>query len=86
MAQTIPLSVPDDLLEEVRETARLTQLSMQDVFRQSTKMGLAALRQSMRKPPHRPRRFVSAWDALRSGRGLNIEFPTMKGRVKKIDL
>jgi len=38
MARTIPLSVPDDLLNEVRETARLTHLSVQDIFRQSVKI------------------------------------------------
>ena len=43
MAETIPLSVPDDLLEEVRKTAKQTNLSMQDVFRQSTRLGMPKL-------------------------------------------
>ncbi len=85
MAQTIPLSVPDELLEEVRETAKVTNLSVQDVFRQSTKLGLPALRASAKGVP-RPKR-LSVWDALASGRGLNVEFPTMsKDKVRKIEL
>ncbi len=85
MAQTIPLSVPDDLLNEVRETAKLTNLSVQDVFRQSTKIGLSALRASA-KGVARPQR-LSLWDALASGHGLNIEFPAMsKDKVKKVVL
>ena len=86
MAQTIPLSVPDDLLEEVRETARLTKLSMQDVFRQSTKIGLPALRASAQARVPAPKR-LSVWDALPSGDGLNVRFPTMpRDQVKKIKL
>ncbi|MGH7968314.1 MAG: hypothetical protein ACREIC_06245 [Limisphaerales bacterium] len=85
MGQTIPLWVPDDLLQEVRETAKATHLSVQDVFRQSTKIGLAALRQSLRGHPPKPRR-LSAYDALRSGNDLNVEFPTMDGKVKKVEL
>ena len=84
MAQTIPLSVPDDLLEEVRETARLTHLSMQDVFRQATKIGVAALRESAKTVQH-PRR-LSVWDALRSGQGLNLQFPVSEDKVEKVEL
>jgi hypothetical protein len=51
MAQTIPLSVPDDLLAEVRATAEQTQLSVQDVFRQSTRLGLQKLRESLTAAP-----------------------------------
>jgi hypothetical protein len=80
MAQTIPLSVPDDLLNEVRETARLTHLSVQDVFRQSVKIAKPVLRQSARAP--RPGR-LSVWDALASGRGLKFEYAPGVGKVKK---
>jgi hypothetical protein len=47
MAETIPLSVPDDLLKEARETAELTHLSVQDVFRQSAKLGMPKLREQL---------------------------------------
>jgi hypothetical protein len=86
MAQTIPLSVPDELLEEVRKTARLTSLSVQDVFRQSTKLGMPALRDRLGRMPL-PKR-LSLWDALPSLRRLprNTRFPEMKGKVQKITL
>ncbi len=89
MAQTIPLSVPDDLLEEVRETARLTHLSVQDVFRQSTKIGLSSLRESAQRVP-RPRR-LSLWDALPSGdavarKGNKLRIVVPKDNVRKVIL
>lgn len=83
MAQTIPLSVPNDLLDEVRETARLTHLSVQNVFRQSVKIAKPVLRESARTP--RPKR-LSAWDALASGRKLNLEIAPVDGKAKKICL
>ena len=83
MAQTIPLSVPDDLLHEVRETARMTHLSVQDVFRQSAKIATPVLRQSAR--PQRPKR-LSVWDALASGRGLKLEITPLRGKVRKVRL
>lgn len=83
MAQTIPLSVPDELLEQVRETAKLTHLSIQDVFRQSTKIGLPTLR--ARGALARPRR-LSAWDATSSGNGLNVSFPELPDKVGKVTL
>lgn len=83
MAQTIPLSVPDELLNEVRETAKLTHLSVQDVFRQSARIAKPALRQSVRAP--RPKR-LSVWDALASGRGIRLKIVKMSGKVKKVTL
>jgi hypothetical protein len=53
MAKTIPLSVPDDLLAEVRKTAKETHLSVQDVFRQSTILGMPRLRAQLGKPIER---------------------------------
>lgn len=85
MAQTIPLSVPDDLLKEVRETAELTHLSVQDVFRQSTKLGLPTLRAGVGRVP-RPKR-LSIWDALPSLHGLGVKFPRIPDdEVKKVTL
>jgi hypothetical protein len=45
MAATIPLLVPDDLLAEVRKAAEESKVSMQDVFRQSTRLGLPKFRE-----------------------------------------
>ena len=53
MAETIPLSVPDDLLKEVRSAAEQTHLSVQDVFRQSTRLGLPRLREQHARPTER---------------------------------
>lgn len=83
MAQTIPLSIPDELLNEVRETARMTHLSVQDVFRQSVKIAKPVLRQSARVP--RPKR-LSVWDALSSRPNVNLDIAPARGKVKKITL
>jgi hypothetical protein len=48
MATTIPLSVPENLLTEVKVTARLTHLSIHEVFLRSVKLAKPALRQSAR--------------------------------------
>lgn len=83
MAETIPLSVPDDLLGEVKETARLTNLSVQDVFHQSVKMAAPVLRQSTRTelPARR-----SVWDALASGAGLELRADLADGAVENVSL
>ena len=83
MAQTIPLSVPDDLLKEVRETARLTHLSVQDVIRQSVKLAQPSLRQSNRT--QRPKR-LSLWDALASGARQELRVTECDDQVEKVVL
>ena len=45
MSAAIPLSMPDDLLKVVRETAKQTGLSQQDVMRQSIRAGLPKVRE-----------------------------------------
>jgi hypothetical protein len=42
-SETFPLAMPADLLEEVRQAAKRTGLSMADVVRQSAKIGLPKL-------------------------------------------
>ena len=83
MAQTIPLSVPDELLDEVRETAKLTHLSVQDVFRQSAKIAQPVLRQSGRTP--RPKR-LSLWRALASVEKPELSVAPMNDKVEKVSL
>lgn len=41
---TYPLAMPNDLLDEVRQTAKVTGLSMADAMRQSMRLGLPQLR------------------------------------------
>ena len=47
MSAAIPLSMPDDLLKVVRETAKQTGLSQQDVMRQSIRAGLPKVREQL---------------------------------------
>jgi hypothetical protein len=71
------------LLTEVKETARLTHLSVQDVSRRSVKIAKPVLRQSARiEKPER----LSVWDALASGRGHKLKVAPMRGKVRKIQL
>jgi hypothetical protein len=53
MSKMIPLSVPDELLAEVRKTAKRTNLSMQDVIRQSTRLGMPRLCEQLAAPAQR---------------------------------
>jgi hypothetical protein len=80
--RTIPLSVPEKLLEEIQETARLTHLSMQDVFRQSVKIAQPLLRAGASAPE--PRR-TSLFDALRGGRGV-LKIGASEDPVEKVTL
>lgn len=47
---TIPLAVPDELLEAIRDAAEETRLSQADVMRQSIKLGLPRLREGLAGP------------------------------------
>jgi hypothetical protein len=42
-----PLAIPEDLLTEVRRTARQTGLSLADTMRQSIRLGLPKLREQL---------------------------------------
>ena len=44
---TYPLAMPNDLLDEIRHTAKATGLSMADAMRQSVKPGLPKLREQL---------------------------------------
>jgi hypothetical protein len=46
-SMTFPVALPEDFLRELREAARRTNLSMADVLRQSTKLGLPRLMEQM---------------------------------------
>ena len=53
-SDTYPLAMPNDLLEEVRQTAKATGLSMADAMRQSMKLGLPKLREQLSTAHLRP--------------------------------
>jgi len=46
-AETVPLAMPKDLLNEVRRAAKQTNLSMADTMRQSMRLGLDKLVQQL---------------------------------------
>lgn len=73
--QTYPLAMPQDLLVEVRATARETGLSVADAMRQSMKLGLPKLREQLSTAKAKPLSAEEArrafarnpeWDALES--------------------
>ena len=43
-----PLAVPEELLEEIKDTATSTQLTMAETMRQSMKLGLPRLLEKLR--------------------------------------
>ncbi len=51
---TYPLAMPPDLLDEVRQTAQVTGLSLADAMRQSIKLGLPRLRERLSVRPLKP--------------------------------
>jgi hypothetical protein len=53
-SNTYPIAMPAGLLEEVRQTARATGLSMADAMRQSMKLGLPKLREQLSSIPMKP--------------------------------
>jgi hypothetical protein len=57
----------------------------EDVIRQTLKLYLPEFRERMSPRPKLPRR-ISGWDALRGGRGIELDIKPMTGRVKKIVL
>ncbi len=52
--ETYPLAMPTDLLQEIRQTAKATGLSMADAMRQSMRLGLPKLREQLRGPALKP--------------------------------
>jgi hypothetical protein len=85
MSEPVPVSFPDDLLAEIRKTAKETHLSQQDVIRQSTRLGIPRLREQLVRAVPRPQR-LSVWDALHCGRGVELEIKPLAGKVKKVVL
>ena len=53
-SETYPLAMPTDLLEEVRQTAKATGLSMADAMRQGMRLGLPKLRNQLGTARMRP--------------------------------
>ena len=71
--------------DSITEAAEELNMSRQDVIRQTLKLYLPEFRERMNPRPKLPKR-ISGWDALRGGRGIELEIKPMTGLVKKIDL
>jgi hypothetical protein len=63
MSATIPLAMPDELLEIVREAASATGLSQQDVMRQGLKLGVPRLVEQLKASDVQDDWLLSSWDA-----------------------
>ncbi len=52
--QTYPLAMPEDLLKEMRQTAKETGLSIADAMRQSMKLGAPRLKEQLSAHQRKP--------------------------------
>jgi len=87
MTQTIPLGMPEDLLQEVRDTASATHLAQADVMRQSMRLGLPLLRRAIPGKKEAGLHGRTLADVVRAPqKPLNIAFPRMQGQVNLITL
>jgi hypothetical protein len=75
----------EEQVNEIRETARELGLSQNDVIRQTVKLYLPQFRERMKPRDKRPR-FLSAWDALHCGRGLELNIVPGMDKVSKVSL
>ncbi len=86
-SNTIPLAIPDDLLEEVRDTAADTHLSQADVMRQSMKMGLPVLRRTFEGRKMAALKGKSLADVISPpSEVVEVSFPSLGDSVRKVSL
>jgi hypothetical protein len=85
MRTVIPVLVPEDQADLLRDTAKELDLSQQDVIRQTLKLYLGEFRDRMSPKPKLPRR-ISLWDALHFGRGIELDIKPVRGLMKKVTL
>ena len=86
MNPVIPVQMPQEQADSIRETAEELDLTQQDVIRQTLKMFLSQFRERMNPHPKMPRQ-ISGWDALRGGRGIELDIqPILSEKVKKVIL
>jgi hypothetical protein len=62
--KTYPLSMPPDLLHEVKRTAKETGLSMADAMRQALKRGLPQVRMAMSREEDFSESIMDTWEKL----------------------
>jgi hypothetical protein len=61
---TYPLALTDDLLEDVKRTAKETGLSQADAMRQALKFGLPQVRQRLSKEDDLAEVIAESWEKL----------------------
>ena len=61
---TYPLGLPEDLMEQVRQTAADTHLSMEEAMRQAIKFGLPQVRVGVSKESDLAEAAAETWDKL----------------------
>lgn len=71
--------------DSITEAADELHMSSQDVIRQTLRIYLPDFVQRMSPKPKLPRR-ISGWEALRGGRGIELDIKPVSGKVKKINL
>lgn len=81
----IPLQITQEQADSIEEAAGRLNLSRQDVIRQTVKLYLPEFVERM-DPRQKPPKRISGWEALRSGRGVELDIKPMAAAVKKIDL
>src|ERR1700691_5640520 len=81
---TYPLSVPPDLLGEVRQASQDLGLSMADIMRQSMKLGLPKLREQLSPDPLRNLTPLPKAESRRCYRQPNPEFDALEHHLASL--
>jgi hypothetical protein len=61
---TYPLGLPDELMEEVKQTAADAHLSMAEAMCQAIKLGLPQVREAMSREPDLAEAAAETWNKL----------------------
>ncbi|HTV39477.1 MAG TPA: ribbon-helix-helix protein, CopG family [Candidatus Sulfotelmatobacter sp.] len=82
MDPVIPIQMPQEQADLISEAAEELHMSRQDVIRQTLKLYLPDFVDRMNPKP-KLRRRISGWEALRGGRGIELDIKPINQTVKK---
>jgi len=86
MSAIIPVSMPEEQVDSIREVADKLGLSAQDVIRQTVKLYLPEFCERMQPKVDKPGR-LSVWEALHWGkRKGELRIPRIPGKVTAVKL
>jgi hypothetical protein len=71
--QPYPIAFPDDLLAEIKRTAKETHLSMAEAVRQAVRFGLPRLRQGLSHEEDFAEAMADTWEKLGPASRVNYE-------------